>query len=315
MSESIKISPRKLTDEEYFASGHTACAGCGGAITVRLAMKALGKETIAYVPACCLIVFGATYPLNAWKVPFLHVAFENSAAVTSGISRAQKVLGKKTNVVVFAGDGGTADIGFQALSGAAERNENILYIMYDNAAYMNTGIQASSQTPMGASTTTTPPGKVIRAKREHKKDVPRILAGHDIPYVAMTSVGDWKDLYKKVAYAKDIVGMKYIQVDAPCPTGWRYPTGDTIKIAQLAIDTGYVILGEWVNGEFRFTGKSKKFYEGKAERMPVEEYLKPQGRFRHLFRDEKGKEDIKKIQEWVDRRWRLYSKLADMGSF
>ena len=306
MTEEIKISLPELSETELFESGHTACAGCGGALATRQAMKILGNKTIVYAPACCLLVFGSTYPVNAWRTPFIHCAFENSAAVAAGVAAALKYKGiNDVNAVVFAGDGGTVDIGIQAISGAAERNDNVLYICYDNEAYGNTGMQRSGATPFGAWTTTTPVGNVIKGKTEHKKDFPRIMMAHDIPYVATATVAYWRDYMQKVARAKEVKGFRYIHVLAPCPTGWRYPTSDTIKMSQLAVETGLWMLYENDHGKFRITGPSKLIAEGKKERKPVKDYLSLQGRFRHLTDDA-----VKEIQEWIDRNWEFYKKLV-----
>jgi len=304
MTKKAAITIPNLPETEYFESGHTACAGCGAAITVRQAMKILGQKTIVYTPACCLIVFGSSYPLNAWRTPFIHCAFENSASVAAGIAAALKHKGiKDVNAVVFAGDGGTVDIGIQAISGAAERNDNVLYICYDNEAYGNTGMQRSGATPFGAWTTTTPIGSMIKGKTEHKKDFPKIMMAHDIPYTATATVAFWRDYMQKVARAKELEGFRYIHVLAPCPTGWRYPTSDTVKLSKLAVETGMWILYECDNGDFCFTGSSKLIADGKKERKPVKEYLMQQGRFRHLT-----DEAIEEIQKWIDYNWQQYKK-------
>jgi len=305
MTEKAAISLPNLSETEYFESGHTACAGCGGAIAVRQAMKILGQKTIVYTPACCLLVFGSTYPLNAWRTPFIHCAFENSASVAAGIAAALRHKGiKGVNTVVFAGDGGTVDIGIQAISGAAERNDNVLYICYDNEAYGNTGMQRSGATPFGAWTTTTPIGSVIKGKTEQKKDFPKIMMAHEIPYTATATVAFWHDYMQKVARAKELEGFRYIHVLAPCPTGWRYPTSDTVKLSKLAVETGMWILYECYPGDFCFTGPSKLIAEGRKERKPVKEYLLLQGRFRHLT-----DETIEDIQKRIDYNWQQYKKL------
>jgi len=306
MTEKAPITLPTLPETEYFESGHTACAGCGGALAVRQAMKILGEKTVVYTPACCLLVFGSTYPLNAWRTPFVQCAFENSAAVAAGVAAGLKQKGSKdVKVVVFAGDGGTVDIGAQAISGAAERNDDVLYICYDNEAYGNTGMQRSGATPFGAWTTTTPVGKMVQGKTEHKKDFPKIMVAHNIPYVATATVAFWRDYMEKVAKARDMDGFRYIHVLAPCPTGWRSATGDTVKLSKLAVETGLWILYECENGQFRFTGPSKLIAEGKKARTPVKEYLTLQGRFRHLTESA-----IQKIQERIDYNWQQYSKFA-----
>ncbi len=289
---------KELPDEELFTRGHTACAGCGAAIAVRNLMKVIGKNSMVVNPACCLLIFGATYPLIAWKVPSHHVAFENTAACATGMARALKALGKEDTVVLgIAGDGGTADIGLQALSGAAERNENILYIMYDNEAYMNTGIQRSGSTPFGAWTTTTPVGKVKSGKGNFKKDMPQIMMAHNVPYVATASIGHIQDFINKFEKAKKIKGFRYIQIFTPCPTGWRHDTAKTVEVAKLAVDTGMWTLYESEAGKVKINRKPKM--------TPVSEYLKIQGRFRHMKED-----DIQTLQDWVSTKWEADEKCA-----
>jgi pyruvate ferredoxin oxidoreductase beta subunit len=289
---------KEMPDEELFTRGHTACAGCGAAIAARNLIKVLGKDTVAVTPACCMLIFSATYPLIAWKIPYHHVAFENTAACATGMKRALKVRGKDdTTVMGIAGDGGTADIGLQALSGAAERNEDILYVMYDNEAYMNTGIQRSGSTPFGAWTTTTPVGKVKAGKANFKKDMPQIMMAHNVPYVATASVGHIQDFINKFEKAKKIKGFRFIQVYTPCPTGWRSDTAKTIELCKLAVDTGMWTLYEMENGKLTINRKPKM--------TPVQEYLKLQGRFRHM-----KEADIQKLQDWVTKKWQADEKYA-----
>jgi pyruvate/2-oxoacid:ferredoxin oxidoreductase beta subunit len=289
---------KEMPDEELFTRGHTACAGCGAAIAARNLIKVLGRDTVAVTPACCMLIFSATYPLIAWKIPYHHVAFENTAACATGMKRALKVRGKDdTTVMGIAGDGGTADIGLQALSGAAERNEDILYVMYDNEAYMNTGIQRSGSTPFGAWTTTTPVGKVKAGKANFKKDMPQIMMAHNVPYVATASVGHIQDFINKFEKAKKIKGFRFIQVYTPCPTGWRSDTAKTIELCKLAVDTGMWTLYEMENGKLTINRKPKM--------TPVQEYLKLQGRFRHM-----KDADIQKLQDWVTKKWQADEKLA-----
>ncbi|MBU1914112.1 MAG: pyruvate synthase subunit beta, partial [Candidatus Thermoplasmatota archaeon] len=254
--------------------------------------------SVAVTPACCMLIFSATYPLSALKIPYHHVAFENTAACATGMKRALKARGNDhTTVMGIAGDGGTADIGFQALSGAAERNEDILYVMYDNEAYMNTGIQRSGSTPFGAWTTTTPVGKVKAGKSNFKKDMPQIMMAHNVPYVATASIGHIQDFITKFEKAKKIKGFRYIQVFTPCPTGWRHDTSKTIEICKLAVDTGMWTLYESENGKVTINRKPKM--------TPVQEYLKLQGRFRHMT-----EADIKKLQDWVTKKWQADEKYA-----
>lgn len=280
--------------EEYFSQGHRACAGCSEPIVVRIVCKVAGPNSIVVTPTGCLEIVSSPYPETAWRIPWIHVAFENAAAVASGIESAIRVLvrkrryeGEETNVIAIAGDGATFDIGFQAFSGMLERGHKVLYVCLDNEAYMNTGIQRSSATPYGAWTTTTPPGLYSIGKKTFKKDMPSIVATHGIPYVATASVAFPLDLAKKVR--KGLAKMpSYIQVMCPCPPGWRFDSHLTIKIARLAVETGYQPLYEIEDGKLTVTVKVK-------ERKPVVEFLRLQGRFRHL-RDE----DIKVLQEYVD---------------
>ncbi|MCD6370092.1 MAG: pyruvate synthase subunit beta [Thermoplasmata archaeon] len=286
---------RKLTipEEEYMLPGHTACLGCGAAIAMRYVLKALGKNTIISIPACCWAVIPGVYPRRTLKIPLLYTAFEVTGAAISGIREALNAMGKEdVNVVGFAGDGGTADIGIQALSGAVERGHNVFYIMYDNEAYMNTGIQRSGSTPMGAWTTTTPGGKKRMYKWEPKKDVAEIMVAHHIPYVATATIGYPEDLIAKIKRAKEINGPKFIQILSPCPTGWRHSPDKTVEISRLAVQTNIFPLYEVVNGTYRITVKPKNL-------KPIKEYLRLQGRFRHLT-----DEEIEMIQKHVDERWK-----------
>ncbi len=285
---------RKLTlpREEYMSSGHLACQGCGGALAMRLALKALGKDTILTIPACCWSVIDGPFPYSAVGVPLFHAPFETAASTSAGVAAAMKMLGREdVNVVAWAGDGGTFDIGIQAISGAAERGDNILYIVYDNEAYMNTGIQRSSATPYKAWTTTTP---YKFPKTRQKKDIIGILAAHKIPYAATATVAYPEDLVKKVSKAKALRGFKFVHILAPCPPGWKTPPEITIKLSRLAVQTGVFPLYEVENGEkYKINIKPKKL-------KPVLEYLKLQGRFRHLTQN-----DVNEIQKNVDKNWKL----------
>jgi pyruvate ferredoxin oxidoreductase beta subunit len=260
-------------------------------IAVKLILEGSGENSIVVTPTGCLEVTSTRYPQSAWGVPWIHSLFENAAAVASGIETALKVLEKKANVIVIAGDGATVDIGVRALSGMFERGHNVTYICYDNEAYMNTGVQRSGSTPYGASTTTSPAGKLSFGEDRPKKNIPAIAAAHGIPYVATASIGYPKDVIKKVKKAQEIFGPKYIQILTPCPTGWRFDGSKTIKIARLAVETALFPVYEMENGEVTKVRKIK-------ERKPVEEYLKLQGRFRHLFKE--NKDQIEVIQKMAD---------------
>jgi pyruvate/2-oxoacid:ferredoxin oxidoreductase beta subunit len=269
-----------LPREELMSSGHLACQGCGATLAMRYALKALGQKTILCVPACCWSVIDGPFPHSSLDVPIYHCAFETAASSASGVRAGLDMVGdKETTVMAWAGDGGTFDIGIQALSGAAERNEDFIYTCYDNEAYMNTGIQRSSATPLGAWTTTTP---VKHYKKERKKDIIGIMAAHDIPYIATASIAYPEDMIKKFKKAKDIHGTRFIHIYAPCPTGWKSRPDDTVKLARLAVQTGYFPLYEIEEGE-KWTLNLKI-----KERKPITDYLKLQGRFRHLKEEEIG---------------------------
>ncbi len=290
---------------EYLLPGNAACAGCPAAIALKTVLKALGKDTIIFIPACCTSVIQGIGPGASVKVPIFNTAFETAASAASGAAVAAEVLGKKVTILAWAGDGGTYDIGLQAISGAAERGDNILYVCYNNQMYSNTGIQRSGATPYGAWTTTTWTGKT-----EHMKDMGMIMIAHDIPYVATATVGDPLDIFNKVKKAKEKKGFKYLDILCPCPPGWRAPADMTVTLAKMAVETGFWLLYEYEEGEFRFTGYTKLVAEGKKKFKPVEEFLRLQGRFRHLFEPKKNEEAIREIEEWIQRRFEKYLSLA-----
>jgi pyruvate ferredoxin oxidoreductase beta subunit len=286
--------PKLVTRRENFAPGHRACIGCGEALAVRLACKALGQNIIIANATGCMEIVSSPLPYTSWRVPWIHTLFENTAAVASGIEAGLKVLMKKgriaqkeIKVVAMAGDGGTSDIGLQALSGALERGHNFLYICFDNEAYMNTGIQRSSATPFGASTTTSPAGKMSTGQFTWKKNMPAIAAAHNILYVATACPSYPFDLMAKVEKGADIQGPAYIQILSPCPTGWRFATDLSVRMGRLAVETGIFPLYEVEDGRYKL---SLDF----PQLRPVADYLKLQGRFRHLSEDL-----IKKIQQRV----------------
>ena len=281
--------------KHLFVSGHTACAGCGMAIIVRHVIDTLGKDVIVVNATGCLEIVSSAYPRSAWEVPYIHCLFENAPSVASGISRALKAQGNDhTKVVVFAGDGATYDIGFGALSGMLERNEDVLYICYDNEAYMNTGVQRSSATPVGAATTTSPAGTKIHGKRQPKKPIVQIAADHGIPYAASATAAHLVDLKNKVKKAKAVKGSAFIAIHSPCVPGWGYDPALTVDLSKKVVMSGLWKLFEIENGEFKLNLKPEK-------RIPVAEYFKPQKRFKHLTGEE-----IAEIQKDVDKDWEKY---------
>lgn len=285
-----------LDEQEYFY-GHKGCAGCGGSLAVRLALKTLGKNTFVVVPAGCMSAVSFVYPQLCFGVNALISPFASTAAMLSGVSVAAKALGyKDVNVVGFAGDGGTADIGLQALSGAIDRDDKIIYICYDNEAYMNTGVQQSSLTPYGSKTTTSPAGERIHGSANVKKDMFDIVAAHKIKYAATASLGNIPDYIRKIEKASKIQGTSYIHVAAPCPTGWGVASSDTIAIAKEAIECGLWYLAEYEEGQYRLNKEVKAF-------ASVKDYLKKQTRFKHLT-----DEDIVIIEKQRDTKWKALRK-------
>jgi len=288
--------------KDPLCGGHRACAGCGAPIIVKQVLMSSKDPVVVTSATGCLEVVTTIFPYTAWNVNFLHNAFENSAATCSGIEAAFKALKRKgktkadhINFVAFGGDGGTYDIGFQSLSGAMERGHDMLYVCYNNEAYMNTGVQRSSATPKGASTTTAPAGKVIPGKVQFHKNLTEIMVAHDLPYVAQSAVGFWRDLTKKAETAFATRGPKFMNVLQPCRLGWAYDPKLTAELGRLAADTCIWPLYEVVNGVHKLTYKPK-------EKKPVTEFLKLQDRFRHLFKP--GNEGvIEAIQKETDRRW------------
>jgi pyruvate ferredoxin oxidoreductase beta subunit len=290
------IRLKDLPDEDLFTRGHTACPGCGVAMSIRNAIRVIGKDSAVYVPASCAVVFGTTFPYAAWKVPFFHTAFENTGASLAGMKAAYEKKGKNVTVIGFAGDGGTYDIGLQSMSGAAERNDDVLYICLDNEAYMNTGIQRSGGTPFGAWTTTTPVGRNIQGNRTFKKNLAEIVTAHEIPYYATLSIGHPLDFIRKVDKAKNIKGFRFLHMFTPCIPGWKMDPAKTVEVAKRAVESGMWTLYEIENGEKRITYKPVKM-------KSVRDYLMMQGRFRHM-----SEEDIKILQMWVCKKWNLHYK-------
>ena len=300
-----------------FTSGHRMCAGCGAPPVARMILRALKPEDHAVIANAtgCMEVSSFIYPYTAWTDSYIHTAFECAAATLSGAEAAYKSMKKQgklpddehTKFIAFGGDGGTYDIGIQSLSGAMERGHDMTYVCYDNGAYMNTGIQRSSATPKFADTTTSPAGSVIPGKMQSRKDLTEIMEAHHLPYVAQTAAYlNFKDLYEKAEKAIYTEVPTFLNVMAPCPRGWGYPTEDLMQINKLAADTCYWPLYEIENGKYKINYKP-------AKKLPVEEFLKPQRRFKHLFKP--GNEwMIEEFQNEVDRRWEALLKLEEMSN-
>ena len=293
-----------MNKKERLAPGHRMCAGCGGAVTVRNVLRGLHEEDKAVIGNAtgCLEVSSFMYPYVAYQDSYVHNAFENAGATLGGVEGAYLAMKRKGKLdetykfITFGGDGGTYDIGFQSLSGAMERGHDMVYLCYDNGAYMNTGTQRSSATPRFADTTTTPVGSECTGKMQSRKDLTAIIASHNIPYVAQTTfVKNFMDIHVKSEKAIYTPGAAFLNVLAPCPRGWGYPSGDLLKICQLAVDTNYWPLFEVIDGKWILNYEPKK-------KLPIEDFLRPQNRFRHLFKP--GNEElIVAFQNEVDRRF------------
>ncbi len=301
----LSESPVRLT------GGHRLCPGCGEPIAVRQVLMGTDKPVLVANATGCLEVSTTIFPYTAWDVPWLHVAFENAAAVISGVEAMYASLKKQGKIdadadykfIAFGGDGGTYDIGLQALSGAAERGHDFVYVCLNNEAYMNTGVQRSSATPMGAHTTTSPAGSVIPGKTMNRKDLTEIMVAHDIPYVAQSIPGRWRDLTSKAEKAFEAGGPAFINVLAPCPLGWGCDGALTVEMSMLAADTCMWPLYEVEHGEYKVNYKPK-------EKKPIEEFLAPQARFKHLFKSDEGEAVRARMQEWVDMKWETLLKKA-----
>ncbi len=300
----MAISVKKIAaNQELLAGGHRACAGCSAPAVLRQALHVSGPDTIVGFATSCMEVSTTIFPYTSWRVPYIHCAFENCAATLSGAEAAYRVLkrrgrlpeDKKLNFIAFGGDGGSYDIGFQSLSGMMERGHDILYICYDNNAYMNTGIQRSSATPRGAATNTSPTGKVRSGKEQRRKDLTACMIAHHIPYVAQASVSNHTDFMRKVARGLEVDGPAFINILAPCHRGWRCEPEDSIEVARLAVETRYWPLYEVDNDQWKINRKPKEI-------VPVAEFFKPQGRFKHLMKD-----DPEGIVNWhqaqIEKNW------------
>ncbi len=304
--EYIKFGKNLVSTKEFLAQGHNFCTGCGEALAIRLTCKALGENTIIAMATGCDEVCTTPFPVTSWRLPWIHTLFENAAAEISGVEagltammRKGKAPKKDIKFVAMAGDGGTSDIGLQALSGAIERGHNFLYVCWDNEAYMNTGIQRSSATPYGASTTTAPAGKVSIGQKTQKKNMVEICVAHGIPYAASACPSYPFDLMNKIKKGAEVKGPAYVHILSVCPTGWRLPSDSAIEMGRIAVETGIFPLYEVQNGHYKLNVDRPKL-------RPVEEYLKPQGRFRHL-----KPEQIQEIQQRVNEEYaRLKARVA-----
>ena len=303
--------PTKLT------SGHRLCAGCAESIIARQVLMATDKPIVAANATGCFEVSTTIFPYSAWNIPWVHTAFANGAATGAGVEAAYQGLKRKGKIkeemrfVTFGGDGGTYDIGFQALSGMAERGQQLMYVCFNNEAYMNTGIQRSGATGFGASTTTSPAGTVQQGKTEYPKDLTMIMAAHDIPYVAQVSPHNWRDLISKCEKGFECGGPAFINAVSPCPRGWRFASDETINMAKLSVETCVWPLYEVDNGKYNLTAESLKIANGVAEKKPVTEWFKAQGRYKHMLKPENA-DLVKQVQEEIDRKWDRLLKLSKL---
>ncbi|MCJ2520593.1 MAG: 3-methyl-2-oxobutanoate dehydrogenase subunit beta [Candidatus Thermoplasmatota archaeon] len=294
----VKLS---LPQEEYVVGGHVGCLGCGAVLAMRYLLKGLGPRTILSIPACCWAVLTGSYPRAYLNVPFVNTAFESTGASIAGIRAALDIRGvEDVTVVGFAGDGGTADIGLQALSGMLERGDNAIYVMYDNEAYMNTGTQRSGSTPLGAWTTTTPVGGAGRGKEQPKKDMMGIILAHRVPYAATASVAFPEDLVRKARKAREIAGPTFLHIFSPCPPGWRFSSEKSVEIARLAVDAKVFPLYEVEEGTYRINRNPRK-------PIPVSDYMSLQERFGHLT-----KKMMELFQAEVDRNWEMLLRMVEI---
>lgn len=299
------------------ASGHRLCAGCAESIIAKQVLMGTTDEVCVSLSTGCLEVSTTVFPFTSWNVPYIHTAFGNGAATCAGLETAYQALKKKGKVpedikfVNFAGDGATYDIGLQALSGAMERGHRMLFVCLNNEAYMNTGIQRSSATTMGASTTTSWVGSVQAGKKEFSKDMTAIMVAHNIPYVAQVSPHNWRDTVTKSSKALEADGPSFINAISPCPRGWRFPSDQTIDMAKLAVETCVWPLFEVVDGKYTLTGESARIASGKMEKKPLTDWFSSQGRYKHLL-SEKWAPVAEACQAEVDRRWDKLIRLSEM---
>ncbi|MBD3407793.1 MAG: pyruvate ferredoxin oxidoreductase [Candidatus Lokiarchaeota archaeon] len=313
MTEEAAVRIKDMIEkDQILSSGHRMCAGCAAPTVVKLMGMALRGPTVVCEATGCLEVATTIYPYTAWEIPWIHVAFENASAVASGVAEAYKVMHQKgrfehehVDVVAIGGDGGTFDIGFGSLSGMLERGHDIVYMVYDNGAYQNTGIQRSGATLPGQETTTSWAGKVEPGKQQRKKPIAEIVAAHKIPYVATVTPYHHRDFINKFRKALEVEGPAFIHAYSPCPRGWRSDTAKSMELAKLAVETGIHPLYEIIDGEeYIMSGPSKRL----KELTPVDDYMKPQGQFRHLFKDPQWEDFRKQIQTWIKEDWELLKK-------
>ncbi len=302
---------------ERLTSGHRLCAGCAESIIARQVLMATEKPVLAASATGCFEVSTTIFPYSAWNIPWVHTAFANGAATGAGLEAAYQGLKRKGKItedmkfVAFGGDGGTYDIGFQALSGMLERGQQVMYVCLNNEAYMNTGIQRSGATGFGASTTTSPAGKVQQGKTEYPKDLTMIVAAHDIPYAAQVSPHNWRDLIAKCEKGFECGGPAFINAVSPCPRGWRFPSENTILMAKLSVETCVWPLYECENGTYRLTAESKRIADGQQEKKPITEWFQAQGRYKHMLKPENA-DLLKQVQEEIDRKWERLIKLSKL---
>jgi pyruvate ferredoxin oxidoreductase beta subunit len=299
-----QINAVNLTEKEFLLPGNRLCPGCAVSLAYRHILKALEGQAVITVPASCLTVLHGMYPVTSVTVPCVNTPFASTAASAAGLVAGLKALGRTDlTVVAVAGDGGTHDIGIQALSGAAERHDDFIYICYDNEGYMNTGNQRSGSSPLGAISGTTP----VLGKRQHQKDIMAIMEAHGLPYLATANASYPLDLYEKVRKARSMTGLRFIHVHTPCPPGWGFPFSDTVLIGEMAVDTGWNVLYEVEDGVFRLSAPTQTVAR-KGEPRPVRELLALQGRYGGI-----PEEKIRQLQDWVTARWQRYMVRAGLS--
>ena len=297
--------------------GHRLCAGCAEAIVARQVLMATNKPVVVANATGCFEVATSVYPFSAWNVPWIHTAFGNAAATCAGVEAAYSALKRKGKIteeikfLTFAGDGATYDIGFQSLSGAIERGHDMLYVCFNNEAYMNTGIQRSGATAMGAATTTCPAGSCMPGKTQYPKDLTMIIAAHELPYAAQAAPHNWKDLIAKASKGFEVNGPAFLNTLTPCPRGWRFESDRTVEMSKLAVETCVWPLYEYENHKYKLTAESARIADGKLEKKPVSEWIKAQGRFKHLTKD-KWMDVADAVQEEVDRKWNKLIKMTEL---